>query len=220
VQVTQPNVALLSWNAGALECPQTATINCRLKNFGSESIVVFAPLLIGGQTFSMQPDCPQSFSLAPGQLSTCSQRVTYNPTAEGTHHDTLLIQTDAVNAVSGYVRFPLTGSQTRTPEEPQIAISTDAEDAHLNWQPVTLSIGDCSINVTRYLVFYSPTFDGPYYYHGYTAGTNYTHYGVVIYANGMFYQVYARTGSTVLLDQLPTGGVLTREEVLKRLQQK
>ena len=102
------------------------------------------------------------------------------------------------------------------PATPQVVITTVGEDAHLNWQPVTQSIGGCPITVTRYLVFYSPTSEGPYYYHGYTTGTSYVHLGVISYATGMFYQVRAFVGAPALVDAIERGTSL--EEVMDKLQ--
>jgi hypothetical protein len=103
-----------------------------------------------------------------------------------------------------------------TPLTPQVVITTVGEDAHLNWQPVTQSVGGCPITVTRYLVFYSLTSDGPYYYHGYSTGTSYVHLGVISYASGMFYQVRSFVGAPALVDGIERGTSL--EEVMDKLQ--
>lgn len=75
-------------------------------------------------------------------------------------------------------------------------------DARLSWLPIIESVGGCPISVTHYLVFYSPTFAGPYYYHGYTADTTYVHLGVVYYASGQFYNVTATTAPLPLLARI------------------
>ena len=56
---------------------------------------------------------------------------------------------------------------------------------------VDSSLGGCDVTIERYLVFYAPSSNGPYYYHGWTADTTYLHAGVITYAPGMFYQVVA-----------------------------
>jgi len=215
VRPSQPTVPVISWNAGTVECGLNFTESLRLKNFGSESTVVFQPLEPPTIEFSRTTTCPSYFALSPGQMSTCEITLTFDPSANGFYRDTLLVQSDAVNQQGGYVRFPLSGEQISIPDSPQVAITIDGNDAHLFWNRVTQSIGGCPIAVTHYLVFYSPTFAGPYYYHGYTADTTYVHLGVVRYASGQFYDVMATTAPLPLLQALPSGeAMLTREEVL------
>jgi len=84
-------------------------------------------------------------------------------------------------------------------------IQTQGEDVHLAWHPITQSTGGCPVTVTGYEVFYSPTFGGPYYYHGFTSDTSYTHVRAVQFAGGMYYQVVAYTGSLTLLETLVRG---------------
>jgi hypothetical protein len=100
-----------------------------------------------------------------------------------------------------------------TPQAPQVVISTHNSNAYLNWDPVTQSVSGCPIFATHYLVFYSPTFAGPYYYHGYTTGTSYVHWGVIAYAPGQFYHVIASTAPLPTLLQIPPDGTRTEGEV-------
>lgn len=202
---SQPAVPVITWNAGIRECPQGTSATYRLKNFGSENVVVFTPALTGTPHFSLTHNCPPFFALAPGQMSSYAITLNYAPQSEGIHRDTLRMQSDAVNAVGGLVRIPLSGEQIRTPATPQVVIQAVGQDARLAWSPITSSAGGCAITVTGYLIFYSPTVGGPYYYHGYTADTSYVHTRVVRYNFGMFYQVVASRESPALLMQLPTG---------------
>ena len=205
VRTSAPDIALVNWNAGTIECPQVATETFRLKNFGSQVIVAFQPLEPVSSQFSRSTSCGTFFAMGPGQMSACSLRLSFDPSSDRAWLDTLLIQTDAINAINGYVRIPLSGAQISTPAPPQVVIQPAGEDVHLAWNTVTQSVGGCPVAVTRYLVFYSPTPGGPFYYHGYTTGTSYTHVGAVPYAGGMFYQVIAWTGSPPLLDTIPRG---------------
>jgi hypothetical protein len=59
----------------------------------------------------------------------------------------------------------------------------------------------------------APQSNGPFYYHGWTADTTYTHDGVITYAAGMFYQVLAVAGS-VDVDTLVPG--MRMEEAVAR----
>ena len=120
----------------------------------------------------------------------------------------------ALNQQGGYVRIPLAGTQISTPATPQVVITVAGEDAILYWEPITESVGGYPVTVARYLVFYAPVTDGPYYYHGWTADTTYTHDGVITYALGMFYQVVAVEG-TPSLESLVPG--TPKEDVLRWL---
>jgi hypothetical protein len=216
-RINVPSSSLISWNAGTVECPQVSSEWFHLKNFGSEAIVVFQPQEPVSADFSRTTSCGNFFALAPGQMSPCSLRLTFDPASDGTYRDTLLIQSDAINGVDGSVRIPLSGSQISTPAVPQMVIQPQGEDIHLAWQAVTQSVGGCPVNVARYLVFYAPTSGGPFYYHGYTSGTTYTHVGVVTYAAGMYYQVVAYAGLPALLETLPQDRTLSQAEVMRRL---
>jgi hypothetical protein len=71
--------------------------------------------------------------------------------------------------------------------------------------------------VTGYLVFYAPKAGGPFYYHGFTTDTNYTHVRVVHYNFGMYYQVVSTTEPLTLLQQLPVEATL--EETMRLLRE-
>jgi len=106
------------------------------------------------------------------------------------------------------------------PLAPEIVVQAIGQSAQLTWSPILVEdlVYGCPVaGVTHYLVFYSPTSDGEYYYHGFTTGTSYTHEGVITYAPGMFYQVYSMTSPPPALQLLPTGGVMTMSEALSRL---
>ncbi len=220
---SQPATPILSWNAGTRECPETSTALYRMKNFGSENIVVFAPEPVSGIHFNLFHNCPPFFALAPGQMSSYNVTLTYDPQAEGNHCDTLRMQTDAVNAIGGNVRIPLSGSQTRTPDAPQVVIQTQGQDARLSWDPVSQSIGECSVTATEYLLFFSQVFGGPYWYLWHTTDTSFVHSGVVHHAPSMYYHVYASTAPLMLLSGLPPNVEnprVSEEQVLEMLRQR
>jgi hypothetical protein len=221
VRPAEPGIEVPDWNAGIIECrSDTISETLRWKNFGSETIDIFAPeSLVVSEHFYSENDCDYNFGLAPGEISACTLAIIYTPQSEGVHLDTLLIQTNAINAVNGYVRIPLSGEQIRTPDTVEVVISIEGGDARLSWDSVKVSIYGCPIDVTHYLVFDSPTYEGPYYYHGYSADTTYVHYGVAHYEYGMFYNVTATTAPLPLLQSLPTDAGLTREKVLGMLKE-
>lgn len=217
VRAGAPTAPLLSWNAGSVECPQTAAQTFRLKNFGSEAIVVFAPPEPPLAEFARATSCGSLFALAPGQMSACSLTLTFAPGADGAYTDTLAVQTDAVNGLGGAVRFPLTGSQVSTPAAPSVIIQPQGIHARLAWNPVTHSTGGCPVGVTAYLVFYSEMHGGPFFFHGFTTDTSYVHTGVLHFAPAMYYQVIATTAALPALRALPARGTLTAADVRARL---
>jgi hypothetical protein len=217
---SQPTTPILSWNAGSAECPQTPWITVRLKNFGAEQLTAWTPQLVNGTDFALDSDCWPSVVLAAGQMSTCSLRVTFMPQADGIRYDTLRIQSDAINAVNGYVIIPLQGMRLRTPQAPQIVEQVLGNDVRLYWPPVVHSLGSCPVDVTRYLVFFSEVETGPYWYHGGTTDTAYVHRWAAQYASAMFYHVIASTSPINLLQQLPPNGAtatVTEDQVRELL---
>jgi hypothetical protein len=107
-----------------------------------------------------------------------------------------------------------------TPLAPQVVIDHQNANIQLHWNPVKLSTGGCVISATHYLVFNSQTFNGPYYYHGYTVDSVYTHVGALAYAPSQFYHVIA-SGNPLpnWLAQLPAGSEMMESDVLERLSQ-
>lgn len=218
VEPNEPNVPILNWDSGIVECNSSTINNFRLKNFGSEAIVVFQPTEPASDEFSITTSCGSFFALAPGQMSSCTLSVEFSPLFDGQVFDTLLIQTDAVNGSGGYLRIPLSGEQVTTPAIPEVVLTIEGEDALLAWSPVDTSMAGCPISVTRYLVFYAPISDGPFYFHGGTTDTSYTHHWVATYEDDQFYQVIATTAMPALLATLPDASAeLTREQVLAML---
>ncbi|MCC6477430.1 hypothetical protein IT157_10295 [bacterium] len=205
VRSSAPNSPVLNWNAGVTECPASKQEWFRLKNFGSEAVVVFQPLEPPSGEFYRSTACGSFFALAPNQMSACSLSLSFQPTSDGMKLDTLSVQTDAVNGVGGYVKIPLSGEQISTPASPEVGILPQDEDVTLYWSVVDTSLGGCAVSVQRYLVFYSPSEAGPFYYHGWTAGTSYTHVGVVTYAQSQFYQVVATDVPAAVLANLREG---------------
>jgi hypothetical protein len=222
VRLSAPSTPVVAWDAGTIECPQNQSEAFRFKNFGSGSIVVFQPLEPPSAEFSRTTNSPPFFALAPGQMSTYQITLNFNPVSAGTFRDTLQMQSDAINGQNGMVKIPLSGSQIRTPAVPRLVITTNSSDAVLHWNRIAQSVGNCPVAVTRYLVFISETFDGPFWYHGSTADTNYTHIEAVLYTLSMYYHVRALAAPPALIEALPEPGdghVITEERLLEWLEQ-
>jgi hypothetical protein len=120
---TQPNTAVLNWNAGIMECPETALEVFHLKNFGNEAITVYRAENVANPSFSRVTNCPLSFTLAAGEMSACDVSLGFAPSEDGSYFDTLLIRTNASNAEGLYVRIPIEAAQTRTPATPIVVIT-------------------------------------------------------------------------------------------------
>jgi hypothetical protein len=90
-------------------------------------------------------------------------------------------------------------------------------DAVLHWSPVTTTTCGALQDVDYYLVYYSEFSDGPFFFHGFTADTTYTHFGVVQFSETMYYEVEAYIGTIGVLEQLSCDGDLTRRDIKFRL---
>jgi hypothetical protein len=109
VHESQPNDPLGVWNAGMLAEADTLTDTLRLKNFGTEAIMIFPPSELQSNEFSVASAC-DTLSLAPGEMSSCDVLVSYHPQVNGEHFDTLAIRTNAGNSDGNFfVRLPLAG---------------------------------------------------------------------------------------------------------------
>ena len=217
---SQANAPLTGWNFGTVECPQSVSQWFRFKNLGSDTCVVFQPLEPATPEFSRNTPCGTFFALAPNQMSACSVRVVFDPASDGVYGDVLRVQTDAVNGVNGFVEFGLSGEQISIPAAPEVVISTVGNNAVLRWSPIVESIGHCQIDPPSYLVFFSEAPGGPFWFHGVTDDTVYTHAGAVQYASAMFYHVYAVQADNGILSTLPDGGDEVRvseDEVLSSI---
>lgn len=219
IRTDQSSIPVESWDAGTTECPESFTENFKLKNFGSEVIVVFQPLEPLSDEFSRETNCGLFFALTSNQVSSCTLAVIFSPAADGTYRDTLLIQTDAVNGVNGFVQIPLSGTQISTPSAPELVVTIEGEDSRISWNPISESVGGCPITVQRYLLFFSEEPDGPYWYLGGTVDTTYVHPWAVSYAVEMCYKALATTTVPVFLVDMPENKVFSLDDVVARLKE-
>lgn len=205
VRSSQPNTPVTTWNSGIIECQQIASQWFRFKNFGNSTLVFLPPLEPTSAAFSRTTTCAGFVGLAANEISACSVRVSFSAPQDGEFTDLMLIESNAVNIDGNYVEITLFGEQISTPAAPEVVITSQGEDAILYWSAVDTSVGGCAVSGLRYLVFYSPTSGGPFYYHGGTTDTTYTHVWAVTYAPAMFYQVVAVKAPALLLSELEAG---------------
>ncbi|MFZ5434337.1 MAG: hypothetical protein ACOZB3_11280 [Calditrichota bacterium] len=216
ISQADPAAPIRAWNLDTIDCAFEYSQSFHMINLG-HSQLSFQPLEPPSAAFSLQTNCIGSIVLQPGAMSACSLTLIFDPTADGFHSDTLLIQTDAVNAVDGYLRIPLSGYQVTTPAAPNVSISAVGSDIWLSWPPIMQSIGECSVVVTAYLICNSEELNGPYVYHGFTTDTHYVHSGVSQYLDRMYYRVIATSVPISLFQSLPANGSLTETELLSQL---
>ncbi len=98
-----------------------------------------------------------------------------------------------------------------------VTIQQINDDVKLTWDPVTTTIEGEPAVPDYYLVFYSeyPDNDDLFFYHGYTTAAQYFHYGVLQFADSMYYRVVAykrppRSRRNVPGDLIPGETSLTR----------
>jgi len=106
------------------------------------------------------------------------------------------------------------------PAAPNVVISIENTDAVLQWSAVDSTIAGCPIEPTRYLVYFSELSDGPFFYHGSTQDTVYRHVEVVRFTQDMYYLVETFVGDVDVVSGLPVGGVITRADALRRLNER
>jgi hypothetical protein len=210
------NDTILRWDADTVECPGVVHSPWfHPKNFGPEDVTICAPVEPESPDFARFTDCLCYNTLGAGQMSPCSVRVEFRPTADGTFNDTMRIQTDAANSYGGFVRIALSGTRVSQPESPNVVISVNRTNANLFWNSVHLTTGGCETSVSGYFVFYAPDNNGIYRLLTYTTDTTFVHDGVLLTDGGLFYEVVAgmQLGSDLRL--LPHGATL--DQVLSYL---
>ena len=192
VYSSAPNVPIYSWDAGSVECPLTFTGDAiHLRNTGTENITVSCPVLRQNSGFYRTTTCPCTAVLVPGQTSTCTFNITFDPDADGVYHDTLRIQTNAWNGYGGFVRVPLTGTRITTPLSPQLVIQPQDSVILLAWSPVHESVQACPLTV-RYNVYAASSFNSPDSFLTSTSDTSLIDSTAVSGPESVFYRVTAQ----------------------------
>ncbi|MFZ5434336.1 MAG: hypothetical protein ACOZB3_11275 [Calditrichota bacterium] len=213
---TPPYFSLTNWDAGIIECPQDYFMQFRFLNIGNGSALVHwirEPLT---PQFTRTLDSIVPFVVPPQSVSNAIFSMQFATDSDGIFHDTLIIETDAINAEDGLLRFPLSGTRITTPNAPAISIAAEENHVRLSWR-TPLSRFGCQLVSPVYLVFTAQEPLGPYWFHNFTPDTTYLHTGVLQFVGRMYYRVIATTASLETLYQLPCAGVLTETETLERI---
>ncbi len=203
----------LSLDFGAVEYgyPETLSVSC--SNLGNIYLEI-AHIL----------DCPPNFqvlqlidsSIIPGDSTILL--IEFNPESFGMFECDLGIISNAYNAETTWVSCSGEGGLTPAAVKDLTLIRTGT-DALLRWSPVDTSIQGSSVTVDYYIIYHSPTVQGPYYFLGSTDTTTYSHANVIPFEETMFYEVTAYVGSIGILQSAlaELGKHPRREELSKRL---
>jgi hypothetical protein len=195
VRASAPNVPVYSWNAGTIDCGQTAPTQVfHLKNFGTEAVnITSPPILEADAAFQRTTACPCTGVLGPGQMNSCAITVTFSPDANGVFNDTMRVQTNAWNSYGGFVRYALSGARVSTPAAPHIVIQSVGDNVMLTWNAIHSSRFGCPLQVSQYRLFYADTVGGTYSFLTSTSDTSYVHAMIIPQNDHLFYTVTAQT---------------------------
>ncbi|MDY0152034.1 MAG: SBBP repeat-containing protein [Candidatus Cloacimonas sp.] len=179
----------------------TSSRNIWLKNIGYQTLRVesFAFGQIGSP-FDVIGHLP--FEITVGD--SVAVQIRFSPLVLGAFTDVLYIYIDAYNMPTAAISLSGTGASISQPFPPMnISLTMDGSNSVLSWEAVTETVTHEPIVPDYYLVFFNGSSDvnAPFYYHGATAGLQYTHYLVGLHSPHMFYRIIAYvSGSRSCLD--------------------
>jgi hypothetical protein len=167
------------------------TLEVVIKNYGLQNLTV-SNVCLGNTTSPFHFNYPNLRSLiGPADIDTIF--VSYSPSIIGVESDTLYIYSDADN--EPLIKIRLTGTGEYVPPAPpaNVNIVMNGYDAVISWDAVTQNTHGTPIEPDYYFVWFngSPDIDDDYYFLAPVTGTTYTHVGVALGAQHMFYQVTA-----------------------------
>ena len=138
--------------------------------------------------------------------------VIFEPLIERMYDETLFIVS---NAEEDTVTVFLLGDGGAVPDSVEnLVITLEYPDAVLSWDAVTTSVSGYPIQVDYYLIFFETDAYDEFEFLAYTAGTIYTHSGVVQFAESQFYFVEAYIGNIGVLEAITASGeTISREEL-------
>ncbi|MBL7190846.1 hypothetical protein ISS30_04045 [bacterium] len=172
-------------------------------NDGNDTLIVYSIESLDS-AFYFLPDTVSQIvgdTIAPGGESEPVE-IVFIPPIEGLHEGFISLNANAYNAAPNIY---VSGTWEPIPVPVTAIINHDYPNVVLNWAPVDTSIYGNPIEVDFYLIFYSELPYNPdslYFFHGYTADTTYTHFGVAQFSEHMFYNVIAYIGEIGILDAL------------------
>ncbi|HPT72180.1 MAG TPA: carboxypeptidase regulatory-like domain-containing protein [Candidatus Cloacimonadota bacterium] len=125
--------------------------------------------------------------------SSINIQMVFTPTNTAVVRDSIRIYSNAQDHPFIGVRLTGVGRYVPPVAPDNVEISFNAEDASISWSPVSTSVLGTPITPDCYMVLYNeiPNDDDHFWYLGNTTGLNFTHQGVTLFRNSMFYRVVA-----------------------------
>lgn len=166
-------------------------ISVVLCNTGGQDLLISSVHFIGEpQHFELQQPLP-NLTLVSGE--TDSLLVRFVPQTVGALSDTLYIVNNSSNEPLLVIRLSGTGEYVPPKPPENVSVVVTDGSATITWDAVTETIYNTPLIPDYYLVFYNglPYPDGPFYYLGRSWNLAYTHDGVGLHAEHMFYRVRA-----------------------------
>ncbi len=129
--------------------------------------------------------------IAPGETENVIIR--FLPQTVGTVIDTLFIVNNSVNEPIIKVKLSGTGLYVPPKAPENINVTMNGDSAVITWDTVTQNLHDQPITPDYYFVWFNGLSyeEAPYYFLAPVTGTTYTHVGVALGAQYMFYQITA-----------------------------
>jgi hypothetical protein len=186
--VDDPGEQVFSWDAGSLECPDSAAIEIQFSNPGYTPVAVLAPYLAEGDIFQFENDCLTEIVIPAESTAVCTMRVSFASPSIGIHLDTLRIPAIAVNAENNLISFPLTAERTSTVTPPEIVLTREDNSIRISWNPIEETVQGCPINPT-YQIWYYPDDWQNRIFLGDVTDTTFLHSGAIEQDCRLFYDV-------------------------------
>jgi len=201
------------------EAGESRFLSFTLQNTGNVALV---PVRASGNNNEFSFSLPGDSTVPANGIA--SATLSFTPQGAGLRSSTL--QFTAPNGIgTNTYTVNVSGLGKTTPASPTgVAVTTNANNATIQWNPVTQSIHGYDVSVDRYLVFFnasSPYNANNFYYLTYTLTDTFaTHPGVVLFSPSMNYQVRSWVGNSSTFDRvirtIPKGTPMN--EVWSRLQ--
>lgn len=165
--------------------------NFTFKNNGSQPLI-FTNIYLLGSPVNFQYQIPGwNYIWQPGETSNIYFR--FAPQEVGAITDTLVIVNNSANMPLLKIKLIGTGLYVPLEIPTNVAITMDANNAIVDWDPVTENLHGQPITPDYYFVWFNglSSEEAPYYFLAPVTGTTYTHVGVALGAQYMFYRVTA-----------------------------
>ncbi len=200
---------------GSVPVMSSDTLFAQVRNSGNQTITV-SSMVATDSRFHVARIYGDSILTSHDSLGV---RVIFTPTTAGFFSGELRIVSNA--PVNDTLTVALSGEGGIIPAPvDHVVLQIQGSDAHVCWSPVDTSIHGSPITVDAYLVYFSESANGPFWFHGLTTDTCYVHAHAAQFASSMFYQVTAFIGNVQAVTQIVNehNSEITREDLQQELQ--